>query len=430
MLASLLALGSAPVLANTTDQVEEVTVESHEEWGVAAGFRVASIPFDTADSYVTSFIPMVFYRNDWLEINGTEGHITAWKDDSVELNALLRMRFIDLPKSLQNAAGGDTADAGVQLRYGLSEQWHVNLEAMWDLHSRMHSNLTLQGDIYTGDWQIMPNIGLRHKTRKFSEHYFGGIGDSLSSGFDVTAGVDVRYHVYSNLYLLGGAQLTYLDSSVQNSSIIDSDFQSEVFLGFGIFNNPAERGKALDMKSYWRASYGFATPSNMGDILAGNWESDPDDNRMSSLFYGHPIADNLFGYPLDLYFSPGLAWHHKNDEQATGLEYVLSIKAYKTFTWPVRWRLGVGEGLSYVNKITQVEQKEMDEKGYKPSKLLNYIDLSLDVNVGDVFNKPSWDHVWFGYSMHHRSAIFESASQFGRIKGGSNYNTLYLQWDF
>ena len=34
------------------------------------------------------------------------------------------------------------------------------------------------------------------------------------------------------------------------------------------------------------------------------------------------------------------------------------------------------------------------------------------------------------HSKHHRSAIFETASHFGRIKGGSNYNTVYLQWHF
>lgn len=50
--------------------------------------------------------------------------------------------------------------------------------------------------------------------------------------------------------------------------------------------------------------------------------------------------------------------------------------------------------------------------------------LSIVVNANDLNN------VWIGYSLHHRSAIFEKASQYGRIKGGSNYNTLYLQVDF
>lgn len=64
------------------------------------------------------------------------------------------------------------------------------------------------------------------------------------------------------------------------------------------------------------------------------------------------------------------------------------------------------------------------------SNLMNYLDISFDFNIGDMVGKPEWDHLWVGYGLHHRSSIFEKASQFGRIKGGSNYNTIYLQYDF
>ncbi|MCE2569862.1 hypothetical protein [Motilimonas eburnea] len=119
-----------------------------------------------------------------------------------------------------------------------------------------------------------------------------------------------------------------------------------------------------------------------------------------------------------------------SDVQNPFAEYVVAIKAYYTFQWPVRWRLGAAEGLSYSEKISYIEQSEMDRKGYKPSKLLNFLDFSVDVNLGDTFKSKSLDKVWLGYSLHHRSGIFSTSSAFGRIKGGSNYNTLYLQWHF
>lgn len=84
----------------------------------------------------------------------------------------------------------------------------------------------------------------------------------------------------------------------------------------------------------------------------------------------------------------------------------------------MRWRLGAAEGLSYVSDITYIERIEMERKGYRPSKLFNYLNLTIDVNLGDVFNKKHWQSTWLGYSIHHRSAIFESAAQFGRIKRG------------
>jgi outer membrane protein len=71
----------------------------------------------------------------------------------------------------------------------------------------------------------------------------------------------------------------------------------------------------------------------------------------------------------------------------------------------------------------------MEEKGYKPSHLLNYLDFSLDVHLGDIFGK-NLNRLWLGYSIHHRSAIFETSSRFGRIKGGSNYSSVYLQFHY
>ncbi len=112
------------------------------------------------------------------------------------------------------------------------------------------------------------------------------------------------------------------------------------------------------------------------------------------------------------------------------LEYVLAIKAYYTFKLPWRLRFGLAEGLSYVSRVPYVEQSEMDRKGYRASRLLNYLDFSLDINLGDIFNSSSMKTAWLGYSIHHRSGIFESSSAFGRIRGGSNYNTVYLQWHF
>ena len=45
-----------------------------QEWGIAAMFRTASIPYDTSggDQSVNSFVPMLFFKNDYVFIDGTE----------------------------------------------------------------------------------------------------------------------------------------------------------------------------------------------------------------------------------------------------------------------------------------------------------------------------------------------------------------------
>ncbi len=111
-------------------------------------------------------------------------------------------------------------------------------------------------------------------------------------------------------------------------------------------------------------------------------------------------------------------------------EYILGIKAYYNIKWPVHWRLGFAEGISYIETVSNLEQREMDRKGYRSSNLMNYLDFTADFNLGDTFNAQSINDLYFGIGVHHRSSIFETSSAFGRIKGGSNYPSLYLQYHF
>ena len=92
--------------------------------------------------------------------------------------------------------------------------------------------------------------------------------------------------------------------------------------------------------------------------------------------------------------------------------------------------VGRPEGLSYIETVSNIEQREMDRKGYRSSELMNYLDLTADFSLGEAFGVKSMNDLFFGIGIHHRSSIFETSSAFGRIKGGSNYNSIYLQQHF
>ncbi|NVD06884.1 MipA/OmpV family protein [Vibrio sp. JPW-9-11-11] len=419
-----------------TSYAQEKGVIAEQKWGIAAVSRTASIPFitDSSDQTVSTFVPMMFFENEHVFIDGTQGGAYLYQKDRFQLNALMRLRFVDIPASAQNSYQGDAVDFGAQLSYQLDDTWTLDGEVMSDKDMRFHVNLTASANYQWGDWELEPHTTLRYKDADFNSEYYAFkpyTGEAIGAGIDVNAGVKARYHVASNLYLLGGASVTRLDNNAYNSTVVDDRFQGEFFLGFGFFNDKTKAPKAeLSNPRYWRVAHGWATPSNIGEIFSFNREKDPYNNQLTSLFYGHPLTDELFGVPIDIYLTPGLVHHWSSSVQSASTEYVAAIKAYYTFDWPTQWRFGVAEGLSYIDSYTYIEHEEMKRKGYTPSKLLNYLDFSFDVNVGDLFNQPDFKHVWFGYSLHHRSAIFEKASQFGRIKGGSNYNTLYVQIDF
>ncbi|OEE71696.1 MipA/OmpV family protein [Vibrio genomosp. F6] len=409
-----------------------------QEWGIAAMYRTTSIPFDTAggDQTVSTFVPMMFFENEYVFVDGIEGGVFLYNSEESDwrVSALTRMRFIDIPQSAQNANEGDTADFGVQLQYKIDDTWSFDSELMTDDDLHFHSNFRLNGQYEFGDWELSPRATIRYKDADFNSQYYAFkdvTGESIGAGIDVNLGIDIRYHVISNLYLLGSTSVTRFDDNAFNSSIIEDRYQGEFYLGFGFFNDKtAPKNPELSNKPYLRVAHGWATPSNIGDIMKLNSEKDKYNNQLTSVFYGHPLTDEVFGVPIDIYFTPGIAHHWSSKVQSGSTEYIAAIKAFYTFDWPIKWRFGVAEGLSYIDSITYIEQTEMDEKGYTASHLLNYLDFSFDINVGDAVNQSDLENVWFGYSLHHRSAIFENASQFGRIKGGSNYNTIYIQYEF
>jgi outer membrane protein len=448
-------------------------------WGIAGGFRIARIPYPAAEKQVADFLPLMFYEGDTFFIRGVEAGAYLYDEEQWLVSLIGRYRFFDIPSEYQNLIRGSGLDAGARLTYRLDDSLKTDFELMTDDHGRYYGSLGLRTHLESGAWDLFPYARLRIKSAKFNDYYFGldgfvdpndldnTIDNKIGTGLDLTIGSEIRYHVTSNFYLLGRAQLTALDQDTRDNPAIDRGTYGELYLGIAFFNDKTRPlASALKAKPYVRLSHAWATPSNFGDILGLDWEDDPQNNQLTSVFYGHPVSDGLFGNDaFDIYLTLGYARHHQADpydqtiEPGSGInttefanlpqvpcdgetpctisyqsqpsnEFVLAIKAYYNFTWPTHWRLGVAEGLSYIDNISNLEQREMDRKGYRASNLMNFIDFTVDLSLGDLMGIHAIRDTYFGIGVHHRSSIFETSSAFGRIKGGSNYNAIYLQQHF
>ncbi|MFV2060558.1 MAG: MipA/OmpV family protein [Gammaproteobacteria bacterium] len=463
------------ISSNQTYAYEVATTD----WGIALGIRSAKIPYQAKDDTVDDFIPLLFYDGDLFFIRGLTGGIKLYKKDDWQFNLIGRYRYFDISAEYQNLVQGNSLDVGGQVKYRFNNKLETNFDVMTDDENRYYSSLDSRYQWESGSWEILPYGTLRYKSADFNDYYYGldgftdpdnpadTLNNKLGSGFDLTLGSEIRYHVVSNFYLLGRAQLTMLDSTTRDSKTIDSGSYGEIYLGVGFFNDKTKsKSLTLKAKPYIRLAHGWATPSNLGTVIRFDSENDEQNNQLTSIFYGHPIADSLFGVKaFDIYMTTGFVYHHSsnpykqtltpgtgiNTVDLSGLgnnpcdgvsdcaitynsqpttEYVLGIKVFYNINWPVHWRFGLAEGLSYIDNVSNIEQREMDSKGYRSSNLMNYIDVTLDFNLGDTFALKAMNDLYFGIGIHHRSSIFESSSAFGRIKGGSNYNSLYLQYHF
>jgi outer membrane protein len=450
-----------------------------KDWGLAAGIRSAKIPYKTKDESVQDFIPLMFYDGDTFFIRGLMGGIKLYNKNAWQFSLIGRYRYFDIPAEFQNLAQGNALDVGGQMTYHINNNFETDFEIMADKDSRLYSALNTQYYWESGSWELFPYATLRYKSADFNDYYYGldgfidqdnpadRINNKLGSGFDLTFGSEIRYHITSNFYLLGRAQITTLDSNTHDSESIDSKTHGEIYLGIAFFNDKTRsKSASLKAKPYIRLAHGWATPSNIGDVLLLDSEDDAQDNQLTSVFYGYPVADSLFGIEaFDIYITTGYIYHHSSDlyqqtinpdegintvelsntgdspcdgispctityDRQPTREYVLAIKAYYNIHWPLHWRFGIAEGLSYIERVSNIEQREMDLKGFRSSKLMNYIDVTADFSLGETFGIKTINGLYLGVGIHHRSSIFEASSAFGRIKGGSNYNSVYLQYHF
>ena len=416
------------------------TTYNEVPWGAGAVVRSTNIPYGMPFSiengaHTSSFIQLLYYRGEHFYMDGTElgyrSHITHdWT-----LAAFTRLRFADLPEEVQNQYQLDGYDPGVQLRYIFGKAHHADFEILTDMRSNFYANLAYRYSYITDDFAFVPYGILGYKSSGYNTRYYG-LEDietlptaKLDSGIDFTTGIDIWYHLISNFYLYGKAQIKFLNAEATDSPYVSENQQYEYWLGFSFKNDknkPLQR--ELKSKPYFRLAYGFATTANLGEIIVGETIPDEFENRMISLFYGHPLSDTFFNLPVSIYFTPGIAWHRASDVQEDIGEFILALKAY--YTIPLSWRVrfGVATGISYVTDTTYIEDIDMNPDK-QSSKLLQYLGFSVDLNLGDIFGEKVED-LWLGYDIHHRSAVFENASEYGRFKGGSNYNTVYLQYHF
>jgi outer membrane protein len=404
-----------------------------QTWGAGIIGRIDSIPYHDSvvqDSTVSNFVPLFYYENDYVYLRGTTYGLKLYGQDDWQLSLLSRIRLLSIPEEYQNKVQGDSLDYGARFRYFQQDNIYIDLELMQNSKDGNLVNLRYSADLVYGDAYFSPYATLTYKESAFNSSYYGRDIETIDPDVGATLGFELKYQVYSNFYLLGGLSGTYVGSATSDSEIIDQAFTYSAYAGIGILNDKHKPFVEVEgMKPYIRLAHGWATISSLEDILTGGVIEDEHNNRMTSIFYGHPVSNNLFDLPLQVYLTPGLTYHHESDVQEATWEADLAFKFY--YTLPIDafdFRLGAGEGFSYIDSVTYIENLDANPKGYTTSHLNFYLDLSADLGLG--FIGDSFQDLWIGAAVHHRSSVFEQSSLFGRIKGGSNYNTVYLQWHF
>jgi hypothetical protein len=178
-----------------------------------------------------------------------------------------------------------------------------------------------------------------------------------------------------------------------------------------------------------RIAYGRADSHDLVYVATGDMAPDSAKGRVLILDAGYKIVDNAFNLPLDIYVKGGFAKFLENGYDSDVYENTLYVKGYYNFDfWQNRVRFGAAEGASYTYGTLYVEKLESEKKGGNLSHYLNYLELSLDCDLGKLLKVKPLENLYLGTVIKHRSGIF---GLINNVKhGGSNYEAVYIEKNF
>jgi len=178
-----------------------------------------------------------------------------------------------------------------------------------------------------------------------------------------------------------------------------------------------------------RLAYGKSTESDLGAVLMGDIQGDIADLRTFSLDGGYLLNSHIFHLPIDFYIKSSLSYFDEAQQQDGIYELAIYIKLYYNFSFlHKKVRLGFGEGGSCTSGILLSEYNGAMQNNDNTSHYLNYLDISLDVNLGDLFNVQTLKNTYVGVLIKHRSGVF---GLIHNVKhGGSNYNCVMIEKNF
>lgn len=350
-----------------------------------------------------------------------------------------------IPPSLAGmVARSPGLDAGISYRW--KEPWgNYFVEYLHDISGTSLGSEFQVGfnyDIRRDGLILTPNIVFSVRDANLNDYYYGvRPGEATVSrpayqaggGLNARLGVDARYDLTQHWRLMGGIYTARWTDEVRFSPIVETRAQVGGFVGLGYDFEPEKRPMGASSPLIVKILYGKATDCNLLPTMALTCTSTQtvDHTSVTGLELGKPFFEKFNGWPLDFVGYVAVLQHNEQGLQPDTLQFNAYMKAYYYgFPWRdrVRTRIGFGAGISYAQDIPYVEARDQMLRGRNTSKLLNYLDPSIDVSVGDLTGIRSQHDTYFGFGVTHRSGIFGTSQVLGNVDGGSNYIYTYLEW--
>ena len=306
------------------------------------------------------------------------------------------------------------------------------------------ARLNYSYDWRSGPWRLRPSIGVALRDARLNNYYYGVQDNEATpgrpayapgTGINASLGLYGSYDMTQRWRLLAGVSATLLDRRLRDSPIVQKRVLPAVYIGAAYDFGGHEREWARQGSPTWfKLLYGKSTEDgcHLLKIVTAQCLSTDKVNptRITALQVGKPFLENVNGWPLDFVGYAGLTGHNDNGYQPNSVQLDLFMKAfYSGFPWShrVKTRLGLGVGVSLAQRVPYIEASSQAASGKPASRILNYLDPTLDVSLGDLLGSRALKDTFIGVGVSHRSGIFGDSRLLGNVNGGSNYIYTYVE---
>lgn len=455
--AALLAAGlSAMTPASANGNIEPLTDILSEPSSAGLGF-VTSFELSPYRDAGTRYdiLPLYLYEGQRLFLHANRVGVKLLDSSEQRLDLLVERRLEGFPATRMPAslAGMATRDSGIDLglSYRYRQPWgSLQAELLHDIGDTSRGNELRLGytrEWRSGPWTLRPSLTVAVRDAKLNNYYYGVQASEATpdrpayapgAGVNATLGLYGSYELSQRWRLLGGVSATVLDSKVKNSPIVQKSVLPGVYVGAVYDFGGHEREWAKESSpTYFKLLYGKATADgcHLLKIITAQCLSTATVNPTSiaGVQVGRPFIQNLNGWPVEVVGYMGLTYHNDQGMQANGMQLDLFMKAfYFGFPWSdrVKTRLGLGAGVSLAQRVPYIEASSQAANGELGSRLLQYLDPTLDVSLGDMLGSRALKETYIGFGVSHRSGIFRSSRLLGNVYGGSNYIYSYVESAF
>jgi outer membrane scaffolding protein for murein synthesis (MipA/OmpV family) len=419
--------------------------------GLGGGLRFGSGPYIGEASDRLDLVPLYLYEGKHLFAHGTSAGVHLYRNKRFMADLFARYRFLGVDPgddpALEGLAERDqTVDAGLSV--GTRGKWgQLRLEwltEVLDKHNGQEASLIYRYEFERGRWSFSPYAGIVWQDAEFTDYYFGVDPDEAGplrpeytpgDAFNFQYGLNTSYAVNSRFMVFANLGLEELDTSIQDSPIVEPGINGAVFVGgsyfFGnVFDPTVPADGERKGEWTWRLNYGYQADGNIvGEINHGDFEKS---ENVSTQIGGVTFGKLLNAGPRVEFFGRLALFRHFEEPYQDNFNsyaaYIMAMgKGYLGWSGQPTFRWGFGFGFNYAEKIPAEEVISQGNKGNESQQFLNYLEMQLDFPFRLMTKAKALKRCWTGITLVHRSGIFATSDFLGNVFGGSDWITLHVE---